>query len=36
MNYNAGNRQDVRRLEKQAKADDVARKEVVVNLMDSI
>lgn len=35
MNYNAGNRQDVRRLEKQAKADDAARKEVVVNLMDS-
>lgn len=35
MNYNAGNRTDVRRLEKQAKIDEAARKQVIVGLMDS-
>jgi hypothetical protein len=35
MNYNAGNRQDVRRLEKQAKIEDAARKEVVNELMST-
>ena len=33
--YNAGNRQDVRRLEKQAKIDEAARQQVVIDLMSS-
>lgn len=35
MTYNAGNRQDVRRLEKQAKIEDAARKEVVASIMST-
>ena len=33
--YNAGNRQDVRRLEKQARIDEAARQQVVVDLMST-
>lgn len=36
MVYNAGNRKDVRRLEKQARQDEIARQAVITDLMSTV